>query len=169
MKNFTFYVEHTIEAENVHEALEELQEHLDAGNLDCDKAGDWLLEKQEVLPPKNSHCIIYLSKIDWPHLRIQKAFCLGALEEKDIHETEREMFQGIVHCFDYIQDCAAIMLGEKYVFGELKERNPLLDPLNHCLTILIDIQNGFPEKEFFRPIEEVIEEAKKAIDHFIYG
>jgi len=101
MKNFTFYVEHTIEAENVHEALEELQEHLDAGNLDCDKAGDWLLEKQEVLPPK--------------------------------------------------------------------KRNPLIDPLNHCLTILIDIQNGFPEKEFFRPIEEVIEEAKKAIDHFIYG
>jgi len=178
MKNFTFYIEHVIEAEDIQKALNEFQEYLDAGNLDCNKTEDWLLEKQEVLPPKNSPCIIDLSKIDWPLLRIQKAFCLGALEEKDIHETEREMFQGIVHCFDYIQDCAAIMLGEKYVFGELKEHNelkerkesnPLINPLNHCLTILIYIQNGFSEKKFHRPIEEVIEEAKKAIDPFIHG
>ena len=58
---------------------------------------------------------------------------------------------------------------------EPRERNPLIDPLNHCLTLLIDLEsnlsnihNNFPEKELHRPIEVVIEEAKEAIESFIH-
>ena len=59
-----------------------------------------------------------IEQTDWELLRVQKAFCLGALEEEDIHETERKMFQGLVHLLDHLQDAAAVWLGEEKVFGE---------------------------------------------------
>ena len=45
MKSFTFYIEHNIEAETEAEARQELQEHLDAGNLTLDNEGEWLVDE----------------------------------------------------------------------------------------------------------------------------
>ena len=47
---FTFFVEHSIEAENEDEARKELQDHLDNGNLSLDNQGEWLCRVDEPAP-----------------------------------------------------------------------------------------------------------------------
>lgn len=61
-------------------------------------------------------------KVDWPMLRAQKSTLIewkagrGIITEDKVDTTE--VLSGIIHLLDYIQDQAAIVLGEEEVFGK---------------------------------------------------
>jgi hypothetical protein len=69
-----------------------------------------------------------VSKVDWALLRKQKEALIAAAGVtskrqplKTIKHIDAEAFEGLLNLLDHIQDSAATVLGEKAVFGSLKE------------------------------------------------
>ena len=142
METFTFHSEHEIKANNKNEAREKLGKILEKGCIN--DAWDWLLgeKKSNPLEPVLNECLKSLE----------------GLSTGGYAAHELEFF------------IETIVENLKEAIGKGK-RNPLIDPLTHCLTLLIDVKKWLGQLEhveFHRSIEIVIDEAKKAIEPFIH-
>ena len=64
---------------------------------------------------------MWTDKIDWELLRAQQREFIDFINDTDLPQVQLDAFDGILNFIDYIQDIAAIEIGEETVFGKSVE------------------------------------------------